>query len=152
MSAQWSIAISIFAACISLVSAVAGLGMWLVAHRQIRVQNLLQISQYLHQAEYRDARHTVRSSSREQLDLGAVRKVCSSFDFAALFVRHGLVDENIFLEYWCNMLLFLKEHLSDVLDEPMFGQFTSRQYYRHFEWLLEQASQKPAFKQHLSTK
>jgi len=78
------------------------------------------------------------------VNLEIVRKVCSSFDFAALFVPHGLVDEAIFLEYWGTFLLFLKVHLADVLNQSMFGDITARQYYRHFEWLLERA--KPARK------
>jgi hypothetical protein len=134
---QWSFTISIIAALIACASAIAGFGRWLVTYRQIRVQNLLQISQYLHQAEYRDARHAVRTTPKDQLNLEMARKVCSSFDFAALFVRHGLVDESIFLEYWGPLLVFLKMHLAHVLEEPAFGNVTARQYYRHFDWLME---------------
>src|SRR2546428_13904820 len=128
---QWTLLISVLALSISLVSAIAGLGRWLVTYRQIQVQNLLQLCQSLHQAEYRDARHKVRTADRGALDPEVVRTVCSSFDFAGLFVHDGLVDETVFLDFWGSTLVFLRGHLSDCLDQPLFGEFTGRQYYRH---------------------
>jgi len=142
---QWSFTISIIASLIAIASAIAAFGRWFVIYRQMRVQNLLQISHYLHQAEYRDARRTVQKTPKEELTLELVRKVCSSFDFAALFVLHRLIDEDIFLEYWGNFLFFLKEHLADVLEQPMFENVTARLYYRHLEWLMGRAKPNAAF-------
>jgi hypothetical protein len=82
------------------------------------------------------------TDTKEQLSIDAVRKVASSFDFAALFVRHGLIKEAMFLKYWGLFLLFLKEHLSDALNEPSFSGATGRQYYRHLEWLMNRAATK----------
>ena len=138
--AQWTLLISVLALCISLISAIAGLGSWLEAYRQIKVQNLLHLSQYLHQAEYRDARQKVRTGKRGALEADAVRKVCSSFDFAGLFVHHHLVDPQIFISYWGDFLFFLQDHLSENLDQPLFGDVTIRKYYKHFHLLLEETA------------
>src|SRR5579872_5149379 len=94
--------ISIFALFVSCLSAIAAIGTWHAAHKQIQVQNLLQLSNFLHQAEYREARHQVRVAKPGNVDPQALRTLCSSFDFAALFVRQGLVDQSIFLDYWGN--------------------------------------------------
>jgi hypothetical protein len=135
---------AILALLISCVSAVAALGGWMAIYKQIEVQNLLQLSHYLHQTEYREARHKVRTGKPGDLDPEALRKLCSSFDFAALFVHEGLVNESMFLDYWGNLLVFLRGHLSEDLDKPGFGELTGWQYYRHFYWLLERAAKHAA--------
>ncbi len=85
----------------------------------------------------------MRTSPKDQLDLNCVRSVCSSFDFAALFIRNNLIDETIFLEYWAPMLVFLRGHLSEVIDTYAFGQITLRRYYQHFDWLMDEAEKHP---------
>jgi hypothetical protein len=135
-----TLVISLSALLISLASAVAAFGRWMVTYKQIEVQNFLQLSQYLHQTEYRDARHKVRIGKPGELDPEAVRKVCSSFDLAALFVRKRLVNENMFLDYWGSLFAFLNKHLSSDLNRQWFGDLTGRQYYRHFCWLLDRAT------------
>jgi hypothetical protein len=134
-----SIGISVTALIVSLVSAIAGWGRWRVTHHQIRTQNLLQVSSYLHEADYRDARHKVRTSPRDQLEMDSVRKVCSSFDFAALFVKNKLISEDLFIQYWRPLLLFLDTHLSGMQRQPAFGDITMGEYYQHFWWLLSRA-------------
>lgn len=113
-----------------------------MTYRQINVQNLLQISHYLHQAEYR-ARYRVRTSVKDALDVDAARRVCSSFDFAGLFVHRGLVDRKVFLDHWGSLLCFLRDHLSQCLDETAFGAVTAREYYQYFDWLIEEAAKRP---------
>jgi len=127
-----------------VISCFAIFGKWRATHKQIEVQNLLQLSQYLHQTEYRDARHKVRTAKKGDLDPEALRKLCSSFDVAAFFVCKGLINKSIFLDYWGSLLVFLRDHISDDLKKPVFGELTGQQYYRHFYWLLEEAAKHPA--------
>jgi hypothetical protein len=134
--------ISILALVVSLVSAVAALGRLSTARQQIKTQNLLQISNFLHQPENRDARHKLRATPSEDLDLEGVSDVCSAFDFAAFFVKNKLVPEDIFLQYWRPWLLFLRGHLAEVMHEPAFGELTMHEYYRHFSWLLDLAAKR----------
>lgn len=132
--------ISILALAVSLVSAVAALGRLRMARYQIKTQNLLQISNFLHQPENRDARHRLRAMKATDLDMDCVSAVCSAFDFAALFVKNELVSEKIFLQYWRPWLLFLRGHLAEVMKKPAFGEMTMHEYYRHFSWLMERAA------------
>ncbi len=135
-------AISILALAVSLVSAVAALGRLSTARHQIKTQNLLQISNFLHQPENRNARHKLRATAPADLDLDAVSAVCSAFDFAALFVKNELVPEEIFLQYWRPWLLFLRGHLEEAMQKPAFGEMSMHDYYRHFSWLLDRAARK----------
>lgn len=135
--------ISILALVVSIVSAVAALARLRTARYQIRTQNLLQISNLLQQPENRNARHKLRATARENLDMDTVSAVCSAFDLAALFVKNDLVSEKIFLQYWKPWLLFLREHLADVMTKPAFGEMSMHEYYRHFSWLLERAAREP---------
>lgn len=135
--------ISIFALAVSLVGALAAFWKVSTARHQIKTQNLLQISSFLHQPENRDARHKLRATPSSDLDLDTVSAVCSAFDFAALFVKNELVSEEIFLQYWKPWLLFLRGHLAEAMQKPAFGQMTMHQYYRHFSWLLDRAAKLP---------
>lgn len=135
--------ISILALAVSLISAIAALGRLRTARHQIKTQNLLQISNFLHQPENRDARHKLRATASADLDLDTVSAVCSAFDFAALFVKNQLVSEEIFLQYWKPWLLFLRSHLATIMERPAFGEMTMREYYRHFSWLLNRAAKEP---------
>jgi hypothetical protein len=135
--------LSVIAICISCVSAVAAIGRWLATYKQINVQNLLQVSQFLHQAEFRNARNAVRSCPKEQLDPDQVRRVCSSFDLAALFVRNKLIEKRIMLQYWGSLLIFLSKHFSDFSDKILFAQVAYRDYYQHFYWLMSEAQKDP---------
>jgi len=135
--------ISVLALLISCMSAIAAFGRWMVTYKQIEVQNLLQLSQYLHQTEYRDARHKVRTAKKGDVDVEALRKVCSSFDLAGLFVYKGLVNKNMFLDYWGSFFVFLRDHIPDDLKELGFGELTGQQYYRYFNWLLTEAAKNP---------
>jgi hypothetical protein len=141
-SQEFSLVLSVVAVVISCISAFAAIERWLVTYKQIKVQNLLNISQFLHQAELREARQVVRNSKAENLGFDLVRKVSSSFDFAALFVRHELIDEAVFLEYWGPFLIFLRSHLSGFENQVMFGNVSFCQYYRHFYWLMNEAVSK----------
>jgi hypothetical protein len=141
-SQEFTLVLSVVAVVISLISAFAAIGRWLVTYKQIKVQNLLNISQFLHQAELREARHAVRNSQAENLDFDGVRKVSSSFDLAALFIRHKLIDEAIFLEYWGPFLTFLRSHLSGFENQVMFGNVSFCEYYRHFYWIMDEAAKK----------
>lgn len=133
--------ISIFALVVSLVGAIAAFWRVSTARHQIKTQNLLQISNFLHQPENRDARHRLRATAAGDLDLDTVSAVCSAFDFAALFVKNELISEDIFLQYWRPWLLFLRRHLAEAMQKPAFGELTMHEYYRHFSWLLDRAAQ-----------
>lgn len=135
--------ISILALVVSFVSAVAALGRLSIARQQIKTQNLLQISNFLHQPENRGARHKLRVTGASELDMDTVSAVCSAFDFAALFVKNKLISEEIFLQYWRPWLLFLRGHLAEAMQKPAFGEMTMHEYYRHFAWLLDRAAQMP---------
>ena len=132
--------ISIFALVVSLVGAIAAFWKVSTARYQIKTQNLLQISNFLHQPENRDARHRLRAMKPDNLDMDTVSAVCSAFDFAALFVKNELVSEQIFLQYWKPWLIFLRGHLAQARQQQAFGEMTMHQYYRHFSWLMERAS------------
>jgi hypothetical protein len=132
--------ISIFALVVSLVGAVAAFWKVSTARYQIKTQNLLQISNFLHQPENRDARHRLRAMKPDSLDMDTVSAVCSAFDFAALFVKNELVSEKIFLQYWKPWLIFLRGHLAQAMEQEAFGEMTMHQYYRHFSWLMERAA------------
>lgn len=136
-----TIEISILALVVSLVSAIAAWARLNTAHHQVKTQNLLQISNYLHQPEIREARQRLRTTAPAEIDFDCVSLVCSSFDFAALFVKNDLVPEDLFLQYWRPLLLFLRGHLAEVMKQPAFGNISMAEYYRHFSWLLDRAAQ-----------
>lgn len=133
--------ISILALVVSLIGTLAAFWKVSTARHQIKTQNLLQISSFLHQPENRDARHKLRTTAASELDMDTVSAVCSAFDFAALFVKNKLVSEEIFLQYWRPWLVFLRGHLAEAMQKPAFGEMTMHQYYRHFSWLLDRAVQ-----------
>ncbi len=135
--------ISVIALIVSLVSAVAAVGRWSASHRQIRIQALLQITNFLHQTEYRDARHALAGKPIEEVDFQTVRKVCSSFDFAALFVRNDLIDKALFIRYWKPVLRYLGDHLTALSEVPVLDGATMRDYYEHLFWLLGELKNGP---------
>lgn len=135
-----TLTMSILALLISCLSLLVAYGRLRATYSQLMVQNLLRLSEYLHQTEFSEARHKVRTAKRGEVDPEAFRKLCSSFDLAGLFVRNGLVDEKVFLDYWGGLLIFLQDHISDNLHNLEFGNVTGQQYYRHFQWLLNQAT------------
>ena len=123
--------LSIIAIGVSVVSAVAGVGHWRAIGDQIRTQNLLQINSFLHQTEYREARHALQGAAIEQVDMRTIRQVCSSFDFAALFIKNGLIKKKLFVRYWRPTLQYLRKHLNAVSHLPIVGEVTVEEYY---EW------------------
>lgn len=135
--------LSILALVVSLVGAIAAFWKVSTARYQIKTQNLLQISNFLHQPENRDARHRLRAMKPDNLDMDTVSAVCSAFDFAALFVKNELVSEKIFIQYWKPWLIFLRGHLAQAMEQQAFGEMTMHQYYRHFSWLMERAAKLP---------
>jgi hypothetical protein len=134
-----TLVLSVLALVIACASAVSSIGRWFVMQKQIKVQNLLQLSQYLHQTEYRDARHKIRPGGLGEVDQDSLRKLCSSFDFAGLFVHEGLVSKRFFLNYWGTLFIFLWGRISSDLDKKCFGEVTGRDYYPYFCWLLKEA-------------
>lgn len=141
--------LSAAALLISLLSAVAATGSWLAGRRMVEMSRsasqasaLMVLFNFLHEREQREARARVRSREAEALDMDAAKTVCSAFDFSAILVRSGIVDTEIFLDYWGDMLRYLDRRLVPILDQELFGGLTGRQYWRSFAWLLMQASQR----------
>jgi len=132
-----SLLFSIFALIVSGTAAAAGVGRWRAANREIKVRNLFLLSEFLHQTECHEARHRIAGPEIGEVDERAARKVCSSFDFAGLFVKHGLVDPAIFFEYWGDMLPLLHRRLSPFLQRKAVGELTGYEYWKHFAWLLD---------------
>lgn len=141
-----SLILSIAAIIVSVASAVAAYGRWFVTHGQIRTQNLMQVSSLLHQSEFREARHALQQGPLEEVDFEVVRTVCSSFDFAALFIKNGLIKKEMFVQYWRPMLAHLQVHLSALRKRPVLGETTLEEYYEHLFWLLGELQSAPTLR------
>jgi len=146
MSETTALVLAILAIIVSLVSALAAVGSWFAARRQLQAaerakeaETLLALFEFLHQNEQRTYRNRLRDPAATEVDTEAARAVASAFDFAAVFVRHGLVEKTVFLDYWGDQLSFLALRMAAYLDAPLFGGETGRQYWKDFAWLLDAA-------------
>ncbi len=138
--------VAVLAFLVSVITAWVSIGQWKVNRSQLeatrqtrRTENLLVLFQYLHQAEFRDARNVLRDPKVREVNDPAAKKVSSSFDFAGLFVRADLVDNDIFFWYWGDALRNLGDVLESFLETEQLKDLTGRQYWKDFAWLIEQA-------------
>jgi hypothetical protein len=148
MSQTTTLVLSILAIIVALVSALAAVGSWIAAKRQLeaaerakKAETLLALFEFLHQNEQRTYRNRLRDPAIAEVDAEAARAVASAFDFAGVFVRHGLVEAPVFLDYWGDQLRFLAQRMSAYLDTPLFGGDTGREYWKDFAWLLAAAEE-----------
>ncbi|MFN7563459.1 MAG: hypothetical protein ACK5TH_16880 [Prosthecobacter sp.] len=108
--------------------------------RQKRIDNLLTLHQFLHRDELSESRRYVRESEvKLSLKDPNVRRVCSSFDLAGTLVRHGAVNKELFLDYWCAPLLDLEQSLYSLANEQTGRTLKVKEYYKDFWWLIEEA-------------
>lgn len=125
---------------VSVITAWTSIAQLRVAIQVRRTEDLFTLMQFLHQAEFREARNIVRGPAWDGKDREAARMVCSSFDFAGLMVRKKLVDAEVFLDYWGRPICMLADALGNFLDEAHFADGTTgREYWKDFVWLIREA-------------
>jgi hypothetical protein len=127
--------LSFLAFCVSIVTLLS-------ERKQKRIDNLITLHEFLHQSDLSEARQSVREGNAEpSLSDPSVRRVCSSFDFAATLVRNGAVDKDMFLDYWRIPLLSLHRIPEQIANAKTGSDVQVREYYKDFWWLLDQAKQ-----------
>ena len=125
--------VSALAFCVSIVTILVNL-------HQKKIDNLLSLHQFLHQADLSEARRSVREDGCEiTLKNTAVRRVCSSFDFAGTMVRNGVVNRKLFFQYWAIPLMTLCRPLALIGHEHTGDRVEVMEYYKDLWWLFEQA-------------
>ena len=135
--------LSIFLPAGALIVSFLALGISVVTifvnRNQKKIDNLVSLQQFLHTGELSEARRCIREGEIS-IDLKdqRIRQVCSSFEFAGLLVRHGMVNKTIFLEYWRAPLIGLSDAFSELAHQKT-GKLTIREHYRCFWWLMNEA-------------
>jgi hypothetical protein len=133
------IIIALCASFVSFLAFIVSIVSLFINRKQKQIDNLVTIQQFLHDGALSEARRSIREAATPlTLKEERVRRVCSSFDFAAALVRHGVVDKRIFLSYWRIPLLSLESPLSSLFDEST-GSVSIREYYKDFWWLIGEA-------------
>lgn len=108
--------------------------------QQKRVDAFIALEQFLHQPEISEARAAVRQSSNPaDVTEPHVRRVLSSFDFAASLVREGAVDRDMFFHYWQVPLELFGKRLEPVRTQKIADQTTAEQYYKDAFWLIAES-------------
>jgi hypothetical protein len=132
--------VAILAFGVSVFVAWTTYGQLKVARESGKIESLFRLLRYLQEAELHKARHAVYNLEGKpctdwtEEENSAARRVCSSFDFAGLALRHGLVDSNLFFDYWAPALRKLGSVLCPFV-------VANAYYWRDFYWLIEQANQ-----------
>ena len=128
-----ALAVSLLAFCVSVVTIFVNI-------RQKKIDNLLNLHQFLHQNELSEARRAIREGECEiSLTDAAVRRVCSSFDLAGTLVRNGAVNQKLFFQYWAGPLIKTLETPLNTIAQTMTGGVQVKEYYKDFWWLFEEA-------------
>ena len=127
----------------ALVVSLLALGMSVVTifvnRNQKKNDNLFSLQQFLHNGDLSEARRCIREGEiLINLKDQRVRQVCSSFEFAGLLVRHGIVNKKIFLEYWRRPLITLSDSFSELAQQKT-GKLTVKEHYKCFWWLMNEA-------------
>lgn len=110
--------------------------------RHAMTDSLYRLQLFLAQPHFRSARAAVRSDAWNGSDHESAGLVCSSFDFAGLMVRRGLVEPEVFFEYWGPILHLFGVRLKGFLDESVGGGLCGRDYWRDFHWLVEETTRR----------
>ena len=132
--------LAVLAFGVSVFVAWTTYGQLQAARETARTQNLFSLLRYLQEGELHIARHTMLEQANRPYDTWTeaqntiARRVCSSFDFAGVLVRHGLVDSNVFLDFWGEPI----RRLGAVLD-PFLA--ANDYYWKDCYWLIQQAQQ-----------
>jgi hypothetical protein len=125
--------ISFLAFCVSIVSLR-------MAWTQKRLDNLVTLQSFLHRDDLSEARKAVREgTSNAGLNDPAIRRVCSSFDFAGMLVANGAVEKSYFLDYWYVPIITLSEPLETIANEYAGKGVTVRAYYKYAYWLIQES-------------
>jgi hypothetical protein len=143
--------ISISVAFLALLAAVATVLMSRLqlkdAKRTTRVQNLMNLLHFLYDRDLSEHRKTVRTGLGEKMlaewtdeEMQAARSVCSSYDFAGLLVRGGLVPEDLFLESWGPSIRDLYEILAPYLQSAQSSGLSGQDYWSSYTWLYTRAT------------
>lgn len=139
MSALILSILATFVACVAAAAQVISLGR---QRKYAMTQALFQLQLFLAQPHFRSARAAVRLDNWDGTNPEAAGLVCSSFDFAGLMVRRGLVDQDVFFEYWGPVLCLFQKRLGNFLDETVGGDLRGRDYWRDFCWIIEEAKRR----------
>ena len=116
------------------------------AKRTASVQNLMTLLHFLYDRDLSKHRKTVRSDLGEKKhaewteeDRRAAHSVCSSYDFAGLLVKGGLVPEGLFLESWGESVCDLYEILTPYLQSMHAESQSGHEYWSSYSWLYTRA-------------
>lgn len=117
------------------------------AKRTASVQNLMNLLRFLYDRDLGEHRRTVRTALGEtrhaewtEEDRQAAHNVCSSYDFAGLLVKGGLVPEDLFLESWGPSICDLYEILAPYLQSAQTCDKSGHEYWSSFTWLYTRAA------------
>ena len=131
---------SICSIIIATLSFALGVFIFFSNQRQKRIDNLITLHLFLHKDELSEARRCVRESDASlTLEDQNVRRVCSSFDFAGTLVRHGAVNKELFLDYWCAPILAIEASLAEIANKQTGKALKVKDYYKDFWWLIDDA-------------
>src|ERR1700761_3387437 len=127
----------------ALVVSLLALGMSVVTifvnRNQKKNDNLFSPQQFLHNGDLSEATRCIREGEiLINLKAQRVRQACSSFEFAGLLVRHGIVNKKIFLEYWRAPLITLFDSFSELAQQKT-SKFKVKEHYKCFWWLMNEA-------------
>jgi len=134
--------LSILAIFIASVTAAAQVISLRRQRKYAMTQALFQLQLFLAQPHLRSARAVVRQDCWDGTDREVAGLICSSFDFAGLMVRRGLVDQGVFFEYWGPILCLFEKRLAGFLDERVGGDLCGRDYWRDFQWIIEESTRR----------
>jgi hypothetical protein len=122
--------ISFLALCVSVITVHQ-------SNKSRRLDGLLRIHEFLLRDELSEARQAIREGLLElSVKEPKVRRICSSFDFAANLVRNGVVDAEPFIQYWGLALLSLEEKLKLIANQETGEGIKVSEYYKDCFWLL----------------
>lgn len=135
MSTEAVIAVCSF--FVSFLAFILSMIVTIQGQRQKRLDNLIALHQFLLTDDLSTARQLIREghvsiSMKDQ----NIRRICSSFDFAASLVRHGVVERKPFTAYWGLALLNLRQKLDHIADDET-GGVKVKDYYKDLFWLFD---------------
>lgn len=134
-NSTYSLFVSVLALCLTVWTILS-------TRKQKRIDNLVSLQQFLHQADLSEARRLIREEKTEiTLENTPVRRVCSTFDFAGTLVRNSAVDKTLFMQYWSVPLRCLRQPLENISEEITGDNVRVKDYYRDFWWLLHEAEE-----------
>ena len=139
--------------CVQGLTGAAILATFWIYYFQLRAmrdaskgQNLLSVTSYLQQSEVRCARtHAItvlkkmEYSNWSEDDRQKASLVCSTYDVAAIFVKYGLYDKELFLETYGPSLSKCYEAVKPFCDEIRTPEKAGTRYWDDFVDLAQAA-------------